>query len=450
MTHGVSYKMDRRASRRGVPLFLVLSLAAQLALVTACSVGKSSDNATCGAESPDVTAKRRDIFDRTLHQYLLQQTCVQCHTKAAGKAPYFHSDANLVLAYDDARELSDFGNPAGSRIVKKLLTDHNCGSDSQCRAMAAKVQDLIAEWAKDEAELPAPPTCQGDLETGLDIVLPGVSVAPTDLSKTTDKELRWDVGAINSVVGKVTFSVKIRLFTDPSASSAGAYKLSYPTLATQDKRLEVLSVVPILNNSPAPSYSNWAGANFVVGALIFDATATVLGFPPISDFKMIVDWINTKDGTTTPTGDTIGFTLRVKETTDAVSATTKAPGCKSPTYWKIVYNNVFDEKILSGGVYVGRCTVCHGDTTQPANIAMNLSAVSNDACLQALMRTNFDTPSQSLVLTKPSWADATAAQNAGERHPVKIDLLNDPTLAKQKSYLLQWINDEAAQYKLGQ
>ncbi len=418
-------------------------------LTVACSPGEANQSGLCGSESPAVLAKRQAAFSATLHPLLLKQACNQCHAKSTGKAPYFHSDADANVAYANARELSDFSNPGGSRFVRKLQADHNCGSDSACNALAKGVEEKIRAWATLESELPTPPTCQGDLKSGLLITLPGKPIDPNALSLTSETELRWDVGAINSVVGKVFFSAKIRKFTKPSAASAGAFRISTPVIATQDLRLEVMSAFVTLNNQLATSYSAWGNARFVVGAQGFDELATILGFAPFSDYKMVIDWVNLKAGTLIPTGDSLGFQIKVKESTDPVSPPTVTLGCKAPVQWAAAYANFFNEPVLVGGAYVGRCTRCHGDTTQPANIAMNLSSISNDPCFEALRRVDLNDFNKSLVVLKPSQRDYSAAYNNGEKHPVLIDVYGDPALAGPRAFLFDWLTKEKAELNNG-
>jgi hypothetical protein len=418
-------------------------------LVIGCSPGQERQSAACGKESPAIIAKREAAFSATLHPLLLAQTCNQCHAKASGKAPYFHSDGNPSVAYANARELSDFSNPGGSRLVRKLEADHNCGSDSVCHALARSAEEKIQAWAALESDLPPPPTCQGDLKSGLNILLPPKNLVPSELSKTSDTELRWDVGAVNPIVGKVFFTVKVRKYTDPSAASPGTYKISSPTLATQDLRLEVMSALVTINNSLATSYASWGNAKFVVMNQGFDELATILGFSPFSDLKMVIDWVNLQAGTTTPTGDSLGFQLRVRETNDPPSAPLTTLGCKAKAEWDIAYASFFDEKILAGGNYVGRCTQCHGDTTQPANIAMNLSSISNDPCFEALRRADLNNFNSSLIVLKPSQRDYSAAYNNGEKHPVLIDVYADPQLAGQRNKLYQWLQKEKDELNKG-
>src|SRR5437588_4844784 len=87
---------------------IVAAVASLFIWLAGCSVSQDDTNASCGKEPADVTEKRLAAFSDTLHALLVQQTCTQCHTKSAGKAPYVHSDSDVPTAYTDARELSDF------------------------------------------------------------------------------------------------------------------------------------------------------------------------------------------------------------------------------------------------------------------------------------------------------------------------------------------------------
>lgn len=399
--------------------------------------GSAAAISNCGAESPDVTQKRQQNFDTTLHALLLQQTCVSCHDGKSGRAPYPHSATDVGIAYSAAVSLVDLTNPAVSTIVKKVQSDHNCGSDAQCQALANQMIAAIQTWSTKEAALPPPPQCVGDLTTGLNITLPGKLISPTMLSSTTATTLRWDMGAINPTVGKMLFSIDVLNATAPSLNNNGNYKIQNAIVASQDLRVKVMSVVPVINGKLSPDYANYSGINFIVDHQPFDPTASILGQAPISDYPQQINWVNPA------TGDTLGFVITIQQTTDNPSNTTKAPGCKAYDKFQLVYNNVFDLKIPMNGSYVGQCTRCHGDPKNAANAVMNLSGNGVDPCLQVLTRVNLTNPLQSLLLLKPSQADATAAQNTGDMHPVKIDLLNDPTLNSEKALILQWIQAEA-------
>lgn len=393
----------------------------------------------CGTEPLEITLKRSSAFLSTVSPLLRGAQCVNCHDGNSGKAPYPHSSSNPLIAYRAASQLVDFTSNNQSRLVKKILSNHNCGDRSQCNDLADEVLEKLFIWADEESKLPPMPTCPGSLETGLTLTLPAQEVKSTDLSKTTDKVLRWDMRELNASLGKMVFSINLRSFTDRTTNGSGSYQMSSPILATETEKVKVVSVTPLVNGKKASSYANYSSVNFVVEPQPFDPKASVLGFPPISDFPQQIVY-------ETPTlVERLGFVVVLQSTSEPASHTTRAPGCKAPQQFKRVYDYVFDVKVNVGGEFVGQCTRCHGDPNAAANAVMNLSGNGVDPCLQALMRTNLENPIQSLILTKPSRQDETAKQNAGSVHPAFINLLDDPTLNAQKSYLLDWIRAEANQ-----
>ncbi len=361
--------------------------------------------------------------------------------------PFPHSSTDLPTAYQAAIQLVDLANPQDSTIVTKVQSDHNCGSDAQCQAMATQMVTQIAAWSALEAKLPAPPSCPGDLSTGLKVTLPGNAITPASLAATSTTTLRWTLTSPIATLGKILFSVDVINGTPPSTNGNGNYLIQNLIVASQDIQVKVLSIVPTINGQQSALYNNYANLNFVVPAVEFDATASILSQGALSNVPQQLNWVNV------PAGDSLGFVVTLQQTTDAPSQAAIVPGCKRSDLFQLVYSNVLALQIPAGpnGTYVGQCTRCHGDPTNAANAVMNLSGNGVDPCLQALTRTNLANPLQSLFILKPSQADTTAAQNSGNEHPVKIDLLNgtgDPNgpaaLLSEKSLILNWINGEAA------
>ncbi len=415
-----------------------------LSSLVACSTGNAPDtNASklCGGEPAEVSAQRQDNFGSTLHRLLLQQSCTDCHNGKSGKAPYAHSSSDLNEAYSSAVQLVDLLNPQNSRIVVKTLTNHNCGNAGQCRTLADAEIKAISDWETGEHALPPPPDCNVDLKTGLSLALVGKSIKYSDLSKTVPTVLRWNLADIKPELGQMWLSVNIKAFTAPSGSGPGSYTVDNVVFATAQQRVEVVGIVPVINGVLAPKYADLAGLNFVVGQRSFDPTASILGFAPISDNPMQIAFVNAT------AGDTLGWSILIRSSDATPSTSTKVPACRATAEFKLVYDNVFDLKVLTGGVYKGQCTQCHGDKTQAANAVMDFAG---DACREALARVNLTLPYKSLLLEKPSHADTTGCQLAGQEHPVTFRFVAtcqgvaaDAALNAQRSLLLNWITKEA-------
>lgn len=441
----------RVESKMGSRLALALLLAVPCLLTLArCSAGQSQSagaqgKAACGAEPAAITAQREQDYATTVYPLLLQSHCNNCHDGQSGLAPYPHSSASLDQAYGAAIQLVNLSNPSASTFVSQINSNHNCGSAAECQTLSQELVTEIGAWAAAESTLPPPPTCAGNLTTGLTVALPGQAIAAQSLSPTSPMTLRWDMSAINSTLGQMTFSVDLVSFTAPSTNGNGSYLIQNPILATADLRVKVVGLLPVINGTVSTQYADFSGLDFVVAQQSYDPTATILGFAPISNDAQQVDWLN-------PTsGDSLGFSIIVQQTSDDPSTTTLAPGCKdNPPNgdFQKVYDNVFNLQIPNGsGGYIGQCTQCHGSSTAAAEAVMNLSGNGADPCLQVLMRVNLKDAMSSLLLQKPSHLDASASQNAGSAHPVLIPLLSNlttvnPAYLQQVQLILTWIKGE--------
>lgn len=89
------------------------------------------------------TASEVSRFQSTLYP-VTRQYCVSCH--GDGQRPR-HADPNLDVALEAITDFSlvDFATPANSRIVTKLNTNHNCGTN--CATIRGAMTTAIQNWA---------------------------------------------------------------------------------------------------------------------------------------------------------------------------------------------------------------------------------------------------------------------------------------------------------------
>ena len=75
-----------------------------------------------------------------------RNNCISCHT--VQNPPHAHD--NYISAHDVflTQNLVNFATPSNSRIVTKVRSRHNCGSQAQCNALADQYQAAIIEWKK--------------------------------------------------------------------------------------------------------------------------------------------------------------------------------------------------------------------------------------------------------------------------------------------------------------
>ena len=77
---------------------------------------------------------------------LSRNNCISCHT--VQNPPHAHD--NYISAHDVflTQNLVNFTTPANSRIMTKVRSRHNCGTQAQCNALADQYQAAIIEWKK--------------------------------------------------------------------------------------------------------------------------------------------------------------------------------------------------------------------------------------------------------------------------------------------------------------
>lgn len=95
------------------------------------------------APTAQASASEVSRFQSTLYP-VTRQYCVNCH--GDGQRPR-HADPSLELAYEALTDftLVDFSAPANSRIVTKLNTNHNCGTN--CATIRNAMTSAIQNWA---------------------------------------------------------------------------------------------------------------------------------------------------------------------------------------------------------------------------------------------------------------------------------------------------------------
>lgn len=75
-----------------------------------------------------------------------RNNCISCHT--VQNPPHAHD--NYIEAHDVfiTQNLVNFTTPGNSKIVTKVRSRHNCGTQTQCNSIADQYQAAIIEWKK--------------------------------------------------------------------------------------------------------------------------------------------------------------------------------------------------------------------------------------------------------------------------------------------------------------
>ena len=114
--------------------------------------------------------------------------CQNCHEEIATplpQAPFFASD-DVNAAYEAAKAKIDIDTPSNSRLVQRLLEQHNCWSD--CASNAALMEARIAQYANGIA----PTAVDPNLVTSKALTLPEGIVASGGSRHETDQFAIWE------------------------------------------------------------------------------------------------------------------------------------------------------------------------------------------------------------------------------------------------------------------
>jgi len=114
--------------------------------------------------------------------------CQNCHEEIAtplAQAPFFASD-DVNAAYEAAKAKMDIDTPANSRLVQRLLEQHNCWSD--CASNAALMEARIAQYANGIA----PTAINPNLVTSKALTLSEGIVASGGSRHETDQFAIWE------------------------------------------------------------------------------------------------------------------------------------------------------------------------------------------------------------------------------------------------------------------
>lgn len=401
--------------------FLV-AVAAIAVLFPGCAGGNhdQAGDSICASEPPEITAKRVAAYNGTVKALLGGKVCSSCHGGTGSSAPYLYLSGDDAQALGIATTLAKFDNISDSRFVKKILSDHNCGSHSQCVTLSQEVTNSIKSWADQVSSLPSY-TC----ESGQRVVLSSVQMKTSDLSLTTDKVLRWDVGSVVPNLGKIWFRINAKLVVAPGAAM-GAYKLSAPRMASSDKKIHVKDFRILIESLVSTNALNFVDVDFVLDVVNFNPTASAWNVPKLSESTQLVSFNDNQN---------LGFSFLIEESTDAATVVDDTLRCRVPELFQQVVDNVFEGPSAVMGETGQKCLRCHGDSNNAAYTAMPLSGSLDAVCLEALLRVDLtiagtnNASDQSTLYLKPH----TQLPN----HPVK-----EVFTTTQRDFLRAWVNAE--------
>ncbi len=98
----------------------------------ACGIGT--------ADPADACSYKVNFWNR-MNSY----SCDNCHG-GGNQSPHFLDQTNVNRAYAETLKVVDRSAPENSRLIAKINTGHQCGSNGECTAMAAVVTGYLNDW----------------------------------------------------------------------------------------------------------------------------------------------------------------------------------------------------------------------------------------------------------------------------------------------------------------
>jgi hypothetical protein len=333
---------------------------------------KSSTSASSNSSLSSVAAFQETVYP------LARARCTTCHIST--NQPFFASE-NVIASHDSliSQAKVDLNDPAGSRLVDRLLRDmHHCWSS--CSADAEEMRAAINSWKTKMAQATPPATNTG----GGGTTTPPTSTPPTTSTPVARVAtvnmlipatiprggdaaanfvtLRWPLDVNNdginpNVTGGV-FQVEIQRFDDFS------YRIRNPRVINASSAVYVFDVRFAINGAIRMNDATYSLVDRIVAA---STAGTVLSSAPL------------------------------------ISLMDRGPGMDmlAVSFQQIRLSGSAACKNLAGFSTMVRpgmasCVGCHG-----AQNVFNVTGTDAEVCNRALGRVDFVVPANSTLVTKP-------------------------------------------------
>lgn len=356
--------------------------------LSACAIGKDSNLAgACAGASSEAVAAYANAFASTLQPVVMRASCNSCHD-GSGKAPYSFAAGDPTSGVAAALKLANLDTPSDSRFVSKVGQElHNCGNDSsRCQSIANEMKSQIEAWAEATKDIEKP---RCDLP-GIKLTSTAKRVVPGDLALNTSKVYTFQLDGAVAGVGMLGFSIEARLFQAPTGGNSGLYILRGPMVATGEKKLKIGTINVVVNGKMDPDYANFGRIDYVIDPAPFDINASSWSFPWLTDATQLIAWES-------PSGDDISFEVYVSTTEEPADLANNDYACHERTLFTNTVWPLFNKTYANN--FSGTCVSCHANPANSASTAFNL-LVSADQCAESVKKSNFSSPTSSLLLRK--------------------------------------------------
>ncbi len=229
-------------------------------------------------------------FENTLYKTVLRPQCAECHD-GTGSGPASgppHSSADPVASYNliASSGYVDFTQPLDqSTFVFKVQQKHWVKYDKNATGVTVDqmTQALQAWWDQGESSCPDYATTQ----TAGAVIPSSLPLAPSE----NYVSMSWKLDSLGPMFTGSQFQVDIQQLTAPTKTTAGAYRVRKPRIATPQTGFAVTGIQFFINGKVPTNAVGWenlqskiAGhipANSPAGADIFNQAPVLSGRPLI-------------------------------------------------------------------------------------------------------------------------------------------------------------------------
>lgn len=195
-------------------------------------------------------------FEATLYSKVLRPQCAECHD-GAGAGPASgppHSSADPVASYNliESSDYVDFTQPLDqSTFILKVNQKHWLKYDKNAAGVTADQMTaaLQAWWDQGESSCPDYATAQS-----AGIVIPSnLPLAPAE----NYVPMSWKLDSLGSPFTGSQFQVEIQQLAAPTSTTAGAYRVRKPRIATPQTGLSVTGIQFFVNGKVPTNAVGW-------------------------------------------------------------------------------------------------------------------------------------------------------------------------------------------------
>ena len=355
--------------------------------------GKSSKDLAQFATVGGADSARLEAFRGTVYS-MTKPGCASCHSSQGQRVTSFHGDNDISVAYDAAKQRSDFNNPSASLMVVKM--NGHCGVDCGADKASLMAQN-IDQWRIAESIIvdvpppgggggpPPPPSGITFPIASLPIAMPSplpISTGSADANFATMRIPLNSVVPANPDLAGVFLEFQIQLFNAPTTTVPGTYRIRKPRLATPTNAIRMQGIRFLINDVYLQQDNDYEGIDLVIAP---GNTALVpLPFPILSTDNMLAIQRPFPAVSTLPDKVIVQF-QRLERST--------VPNCKNLAGFTASVRTVMN----------ARCTGCHANTANNGFRRFSMVVADTDAvvCQRSLQRADVNVPASSPLVLNP-------------------------------------------------